>query len=162
MPLLVDGNNLIYAMAEVDRELSRAAMVEWIHFYCQQAGEAGHVVFDGPEPPGDLPAQIAAFADVQVSFSGHAAADRIILDCIAGDSAPKRLIVVSTDREIRTAAQRRRCQSVRSEDFARLLVKKRNQPPAPEPVEPEEKRRGLDPEQTRKWMREFGYEPPER
>jgi predicted RNA-binding protein with PIN domain len=161
MGLLIDGNNLLYALAEVDRQLSRAAMCEVIHLYCQAAGTSARVVFDGPEPLPDVAAQIAAQPDVAVSYAAPRSADEIIVEQIAADSAPKRLVVVSTDRQIRKAARRRKCQSVRSEHFAARIQKTLNQPPAPRPVEPEEKRKGLAPEQTRRWLREFGYEPPD-
>ncbi len=161
MALLIDGNNLLYALADVDRQLSRAVMCEMIHLYCQARQDVARVVFDGPEPLPDVAAQIAAHSDVAVTYAAPRSADEILVEQIAADSAPKRLVVVSTDRQIRKAARRRKCQALRSERFAARIQKTRNQPPPPPPVEPEEKRKGLAPEQTQRWLREFGYECPE-
>ena len=81
---------------------------------------------------------------IEMVFSGHARADDIIQARIASDSAPRRLTVVSTDREIRKVAHSRRCQICLSEQFAQALLdgtRHTHQPP--DATEPPEKRAGL-------------------
>ena len=69
--------------------------------------------------------------------------------------------MVSTDRQIRQAARRRRCKIVRSEDFAKLLIRLSEAPPKGPPAEPPEKRRGLPPGEADKWLKEFGLDAPD-
>lgn len=152
MPYLIDANNLIYALAEVGPEVDRDGLCELLAGLVA-AGEKVCVVFDGPEQPGNCRAVSAA--GIEALYSGHRLeADDLILDRIDDDTAPKRLTVVSTDKKIRTYARRRRCRTVASEQFARWLTRPR--PAGPDqPREPAEKRQGLGPEQTRRWLAEL-------
>jgi len=115
------------------------------------------VIFDGPAPYGSLARPIAA-AGVQVRYSGLRRADDLLLEAIAASTAPRRLRVVSSDRQIRAAARRRRCREITSQDFAQELLKTLERP-LPPPPEPPEKRAGSTPQQTRQWLREFGIDP---
>jgi hypothetical protein len=155
MPVLIDGNNLLHAVAEAGLAVERVDL-------CRLLGEllAGdekvHVVFDGHRPDRPEDEQLRR-SGVRVTFSRDAEADDVVMSLIARSSAPRRLEVVSTDAEIRQAARRRRCRVTRSDDYAkrlRGLLRRKNAPD--EPPEPPEKRHGLDPEQRRRWMREFG------
>ena len=155
MPYLIDGNNLIHALMEVGPEVRRVGLCE-VLAEALPAGEDVTVVFDGPHPEGGLPGELAERLEA-IFTPGHPA-DETICARIASDSAPRRLIVVSSDREIRRAATRRRCQSVTSEDFSRelcRLLRRASQTSAERP-EPPEKRSGLDEGQTDDWMRVFG------
>ncbi len=153
MPHLIDGNNLMHAIgSSVGRESLCALLADLPtdqHPVC--------VVFDGPSPPAGVARQIEQF-DVEVVYAAPKDADTILLMRIANNSAPRRLTVVSTDRQIRQAARRRRCQSVRSEDFAKTLLRTPRTGPNV-PPEPAEKQDGLAPHQTREWLREFGFDP---
>lgn len=108
MPMLVDGYNVLWhpmpvTLAGLDEAglaqlLSRGAF----------ARDRVTIVFDG-QPKG-IDASEAAAARATVLFSGPGkSADDMIIDRIAADSAPRRLVVVSDDREIQKAARRRRC-----------------------------------------------------
>ena len=155
MPYLIDGNNLIHALMEVGPEVRRVGLCE-VLAEALPIGEDITVVFDGPHPEGGLPGELAERLEA-IFTPGHPA-DETICARIDTDSAPRRLIVVSSDREIRQAATRRRCQSVTSEDFARevcRLLRKASQR-APRRPEPPEKRSGLDEGQTDDWLRLFG------
>ncbi|MFP3937633.1 MAG: NYN domain-containing protein [Phycisphaerae bacterium] len=150
----MDGNNLMHALAAVGADCSQSALCRMLGCLAEQ-GEGVSVVFDGRAPNPSLAAQLE---DVRVRtlYGGSREADTVILELIAADTAPRRLTVVSTDREIRAAARKRRCCVVTSEEFVPVLLKATRQ--RPPPAEPPEKRRGLTPEQTRKWLREFGFE----
>jgi len=157
MPYLIDGNNLIFAMMEVGPEIGRLGLCRLLATLVQ-AGQKVRVVFDGPPPPAPTAQQLID-TGIQASFCPKAPADREIIELIREDSAPKLLTVVSSDREIRRAAAPRRCKSISSEDFARSLCKippVSDGPPLPGHGEPNEKRKGLRPEQTKRWLKEFG------
>ena len=60
---------------------------------------------------------------IQFKFSGQAqSADTLILDLVARSNSPKRVIVVSSDREIQVMARRRRCQIIDSDRFLTQLT----------------------------------------
>ncbi len=167
VPLLIDGNNLLHALAKAGRAVSRSGL-------CRLLGElAGggrkvsrgrlmparslgtvRVVFDGRPPAGALAEQVAD-ERIDVVFSGRRSADEVIAESIAADSAPRRLTVVSTDRAIRKAARRRRCKVALSEDFAEELLRLLERPPRRSATEPAEKRRGLTPRQAEAWISEL-------
>ena len=114
-------------------------------------------MFDGPPPTGPRAEQIAD-ERIEVRYAADRTADEVIVEAIAADTGPRDLAVVSTDREIRRAAGRRRCRVVRSEDFADELIDAMNAPPRPEPTEPPEKRHGLSPEETDAWLEELNID----
>ncbi len=95
---------------------------------------------------------------ITVDYSRGRPADEVIIEHIRANSAPRRLTVVSTDREIRQAARRRRCKSVTSQDFAVLLEKLTEAPTQRRPSEPPEKTHGLSGKHVDEWMKEFGFE----
>jgi hypothetical protein len=157
MPFLIDGNNLMFALAGAGFEGNRSTLCDLLARLVAPRDRVC-LVFDGPAPEGGISQQMYR-PGVELIFSGRSSADRIILDRIAADSAPKRLTVVSTDHELRQAARRRRCRACRSEEFAKWLAR---QDRAPEqscgPQEPPQKRAGLSEEETQAWLREFGIE----
>jgi len=158
MPYLIDGNNLIFALAEVGPEVGRVGLCELLAGLVS-AGQKVRIVFDGPAPGPPADARIAE-TGVGASFCPGSPADDEIIACIDADSAPRLLTVVSSDRQIRRAAAKRRCTVVTSEDFARRLsqILRVANGPAAGRCEPREKRTGLTPEETRRWLAEFGLD----
>ena len=158
MPYLIDGNNLIFALAEVGPEVDRVGLCELLAGLVS-AGEKVRVVFDGPAPapPGD---RRIAETGVAVTFCPGSPADDEIIAQLETDTSPRLLTVVSSDRQIRRAATRRKCTSVTSEDFARRVsqILRVANGPAAGRCEPREKRTGLTAEETRKWLAEFGLD----
>mgnify|MGYP000580743778 CR=1 FL=1 len=163
MPFVVDGNNLIFALSEVGVEVDRGGLFRLLSRFIRSRKNLTRkttsrkvmcLVFDGPAPYGPLAKQ---FEDdyIDVKFAPASTADKIILEYISTDSAPRLLTVVSTDHEIRTAAKRRRCKSKSSEEFARILLRMLQKPPRHTPAEPPEKRIGLTPEQARAWLKDL-------
>ncbi len=158
MPVLIDGNNLLFAArdAQPDRPVGRARLCELLGQWSRRVREQTTVIFDGPTPPGELAAQIADRA-IEVGYSESEKADSLIIARIQSDSAARRLVVVSTDREIARAAKRRRASPMRSDEFWELLLADLARPPHT-PLEPIEKRRGLSKGQADDWLRELGFE----
>ena len=60
---------------------------------------------------------------IQFKFSGQTqSADTLILELVNRSNSPKRLIVVSSDREIQVLARRRRCRIIDSDRFLATLA----------------------------------------
>ncbi len=152
MPVMIDGNNLLHAWANVEGSIGRGELCALLG----RLGDRVSVVFDGPPPPDGVRNQIE-LTSVEAFFAAPKSADDIILQWIAEDTAPRRLTLVSSDRELRRAARRRRCRVYTSQQFVALLRRVLDEPADP-PSEPTEKRNGLAPEQTRKWLQEFGFD----
>ncbi len=159
MPYLIDGNNLMPALADAGPEVGREGLCRLL-LPLLEHGQAAHVVFDGPVPPAGVAAQIAQ-TGVKVTWSLARTADEVILKLLAQDTAPKLLTVVSTDKEIRRAAERRRCKIVTSQEFAAKLLHidaARRKPRGPKSPESRAKQRGLSEQETRRWLEEFGFD----
>ena len=154
VPLLIDGNNLMHALGKAGIQVDRTGLCRLLDELAS-AGERVRVVFDGPARSGSPSGQVEQ-ARIDVAYSGRGSADDVILREIAADTAPRRLTVVSTDREIRRAARRRRCKLATSDEFVRFLLRMRRRADRPRPTEPPEKRRGLTTEQASLWLRELG------
>lgn len=125
--------------------------------WARRTGEKVTVVFDGPAPPEQLTRQISN-ADVAVVYSGGGtSADEALRRTIDDDSAARLLLVVSSDREVARAARRRKAKTIRSDAFWAMVQRDlaRSQP---QPLEPPEKRRGLRPADTERWLRELGMD----
>ncbi len=165
MPLLVDGYNVLHttmppSLAGLDEaELCLAlGRSPW-------AGDGITVVFDGrvkPHGPALSPAD-----GVELIYSGpKRSADEVIIDAINASSAPRRLVVASSDREIQKAAKRRRAKTLSSGKLISLLVNTRTARPG------DAKRGGtggasggaiagpmLGEEEVEQWLKQFGIDP---
>lgn len=113
------------------------------------------LVCDGRDksPRGQVGARTA------IRYSGpDRTADDVILGILASHSAPRTVILVTSDRALAADARRRRAQTIRSEEFLAELARDeaaggRTSRGRPMPALPLD--RGL----VERWMREFGYEP---
>lgn len=155
--LIIDGYNLLWAAHKhpESSEITDLQLCYLIGRYLKILQRNGQIVFDGTGPPDKAP--FGRIGNLEVIFSGQITdADTLIETKIAADTAPKRLMIVSSDIRIKKAAQRAKAESVNSEQFysdmIRLLSQKRP------PREPPEKKLGLDEAQTRKWLEYFGLE----
>lgn len=158
MPVVIDGNNLLHAARDAedpDRLVGRSMMCDRLGAWARRRREQVHVVFDGPAPSAPLAGQIGHPA-IQTTYSGAGvSADAVVNDIIQTTSAPRRLVVVSSDREVARAAKRRRAIAIRSDEFW-ASVRRDLARPEPPRLEPEEKEAGLSPEATAGWLEEFG------
>ncbi len=158
MPLLIDGNNLQYAANDVgtsDLLIGRSMLCSEIGAWAKRRDQRVHIVFDGPVPSAQRAEQIGDPA-IEVSFSGAGvSADAVIARIVETDSAARRLLVVSSDREVAHAARRRQARVVRSDEFWTMLRRDLARP-EPEHVEPEEKETGSSPAAAQQWLDEFG------
>lgn len=156
--LIIDGHNLLHAITKagdgsvafIDIELS------WIiGRYLKLIGRKGEIVFDGTGPRDKSDFQ--KVDGVEVFFAGaRSDADSVIEEKIRINTAPRRLLIVSSDRRLRKAARTRKANSVKSEDFWKRVQKKLSQKrPIKEPLA---KRVGLSESETKQWLEYFGFE----
>ncbi len=157
MPVLVDGNNLLFAaraLQEGGSALGRSALCRVLGEWARRTGKKVHVVFDGRKPAPALQAQLGG-RYLALSFSGPASADEVIADMVGRDSAARRLLVVSTDRQVQRVARRRRAHVLRSDAFWIGMIRDLERP-VRLPIEPPEKRTGLSDGQSSDWLDYFG------
>lgn len=125
--------------------------------WARLTGEKVAVIFDGPAPS-ELVARQTGDPNVAVAYSGSGiSADDALNETIEADSAARLLLVVSSDREVARAARRRKAKTMRSDAFW-AMVQHDLERPKPQPLEPPEKRRGLGPTETERWLRELGLD----
>ncbi|MCY2932374.1 MAG: NYN domain-containing protein [Planctomycetota bacterium] len=154
MPYLIDGNNLLFALAQAGVYVERGGLAQLLEGLAARENQHVTVVFDGPERAGS-PRDELADVRVRIVYAAPRTADEVIEARIVADSAPRLVTVVSSDREILAAAHRRRCRGLSSELFTRHLLHK-PQPPAP--PEAAQRQGHLGPEETKRWLKEFGLE----
>ncbi len=159
IPVLIDGNNLMYAVweAEPERPMGRALLCRTLGDWARKTGASVRLVFDGPRPPAELEKQISD-PGVEVIYSARESADDILVSLIQRESAPRRLRVVSSDRAIASAARRRDARTVRSADFWRRVRSDLQREPST-PLDPPEKHgEPPSPADREHWLREWGFD----
>ena len=106
MPLLIDGYNLLHATGIVGPGHGagrlRAERLALLNFLAESIdpAELPHttVVFDAREAPPGLPRQSWSIGGITVRFATqYESADELIEELIQAASAPRRLVVVSSD-----------------------------------------------------------------
>jgi predicted RNA-binding protein with PIN domain len=123
MPLLIDGHNLIgkmegVSLADPDDE---AALVQRVRRYCLRHRRRATVVFDSGLPGG--PSRTLSSPEVKVIFAPTGSnADALIRHLLRQERDPAGLLVISSDRAIRAAAQARGARAITAEAFARQLT----------------------------------------
>lgn len=162
--LIVDGNNFL--MADLPAAVAGIGEAELCRLLAKSRYAAGFasvvVVVDGARTP--LRVQGSPVEAVELRFSGHGRpADDEIVELIDAHTAPRRLTVVSTDREVRAAARRRRCRSVTSEQFGHELARlvgrlRRGTPTGPPPAA--KPAAELSDEEVQRWLKEFDLDNP--
>ncbi len=158
MPIIIDGYNLLRWVQSIDpayADLDEAPLCRIISQYLIRTRSRAQIIFDGLGPPDKR--ELANIANMEVYFSGpDREADDIIEDKIEESSAPKGLVVVSSDRRIRAAAQRRKATSLKVDFFWLSLIDQLDKkPPTPEP---KEKRNGISEYEANQWLDEFGLD----
>lgn len=158
MPLIIDGHNLLWAIANTDEDFESISDVQLCRILSGFLGRTrtkGEVVFDGAGPP-DKNA-FNSVANIEIIFAGGGSdADSVIEDKIAASTAPRLLRVVSSDRRIRDAAKVRKAKVIKSEDF--WVEVKRQLGRRAREAEPRAKRAGLSESETKQWLEFFGFE----
>ena len=152
MPVIIDGYNLLRAIQKNDEQfetLTEAGLSRILSEYLKRKRDHGHIVFDGIGPPDK--SDLGGFENLEVYFSGaDTDADTVIEQKILDNTAPKSLLIVSTDRRLRAASGKRKAVSIRSELFFLEVIRQLDRKkPTPEP---KQKRQGLTESETETWM----------
>ena len=128
-------------------------MCRIIDQYLHLTNQKGELVFDGTGPPDK--SAFDNMVQLEVFFAGIGTdADTVIEDKIKANSAPRRLVIVSSDRRLRKAARARKAVSIKSDEFWINVNKQLDKKKLPR--EPGAKRRGLSESETDQWLDIFG------
>ncbi len=164
MSTLIDGYNLLHVTGIVGSgigpgtlERSRGALLNFIASTLPP-GELARttVVFDAREAPPGLPRELEHRGLKVLYASNYDDADELIEELIRGDSAPRQLVVVSSDHRVQRAARRRRATPVNSEIwYADVIQQHRARTGDKHPIEikPDGP---LSPAEVTAWLNEFG------
>lgn len=160
MHYLIDGHNLIAKMPDIDLADpdDEAQLVLRLRSWTAASRKRRVTVyFDGGLPGG--PAHDLSGARLKVIFaSAGRSADDLILRQIRKIKNPPEATVVTSDREILTAAERRKMPTISSEIFAESLEEEASERARPEPsAKPDEP--SLSEEEVAQWLELFGPEP---
>ena len=155
MPFLIDGYNLLRSVQkyETSADMTDAQLCRHIADFLRTVKDRGMIVFDGIGPPDKR--ELRGVRGLEIRFSGEKSdADTYIEWKIKENTAPRRLIVVSSDRRLRDAAGRRKAKSIPVDVFWPAMCR------ALENVsrtvsEPREKQKGIAAEQVDSWMDYF-------
>ena len=135
------------------------------------------VVFDAANPPKGRPDRFT-HSEMDVRFAvGYPTADDLLEEIIRAHHTPKRLMVVSSDHRVQTAARRRNARYFDSQPWIDALTDGKIHLAVPLPEAPggagEGDRKGQnggekparakkpriqDPKEVEEWMREFGFD----
>ncbi|MBN1765700.1 MAG: NYN domain-containing protein [Sedimentisphaerales bacterium] len=163
MPYLIDGYNLYHAAIKHNEEWSHFAPITlcaWIARDMHILGDLATIVFDGTKPQGRAET-VEPERTIKIIYSGpQSDADTVMETLIRKNTAPRRLIVVSSDNKIRKSARQRRCIIMGAKNYCDdLWNRSRLKPPSPK--EPRKKYRGVPDGELVQWLEMFGIDPEE-
>lgn len=171
--IIVDGYNLLHKI-RAGRQLSgpgnlrraRFAMIQTIagHFSPNEQVRLT-IVFDAAEPIEVDPSGRSESEGHQITIlyaSEFDSADTLISELLRKHSAPRQVIVVSSDRQVQQHARRRKASFVDSLEWFEQLPNRQTDVAEPHerPHDPIEALRNqpLDDEEKRFWLQEFGID----
>lgn len=164
MALLIDGYNLLHVTGIFGRgtgpgtfQRSREALLRFLAASLEPDERKNTtVVFDAAEAPPGLP-RVVDWQEMTVRYAkGYPDADTLIEELIQSDSAPRSLLVVSSDHRIQRAGRRRRAQTVDSETWYADLWQRRMQTrDSQQKPSPEKPRGELSAAEVEYWINEF-------
>jgi len=161
--LVIDTFNVLHVTGVLPPELAGpdAVQLAGLIRLSRWARTDVRLVCDGGGGRLVLPKELAKGSEIRLVFAGHGpdAADIMIEGIINADSAPRSLLVVSSDHRVLAAARKRRCSVLTSEQFlGRLADDASVHHQSPDAGETPGT---VDPKTLTMWMRLFGFEPSE-
>jgi predicted RNA-binding protein with PIN domain len=136
-------------------EFTDIQLCRMINEYVYKTKKKGCVVFDGVGPR--IKDAFNNLFNLEIIFSGTThEADDIIEKLILESSAPKNLAVVSSDRRIKKAAEKRKAESIDCIDFWTEVIKQLEKKKK-KAAEPQAKFIGISEAETEYWLKEFGF-----
>jgi predicted RNA-binding protein with PIN domain len=163
MSLVIDGYNLLHASGILGRgvgpgglERSRTALLNFLAESLDPSElQSTIVVFDAREAPPGLPRTIT-HRGIQVRYASPTGdADETIEQLIKENTAPRKLVVVSSDHRLHRAAKRRKARAVDSdvwyhEVLRKRMARERPQSGSAKPTGP------FSDVEVRNWLKRFG------
>ncbi len=157
--IIIDGHNLLHSIVKRSEEfetLSDVQLCRVLSKFLKLTGENGEIIFDGTGPRDK--SGFDNLPNLEVFFAGLGTdADTVIEEKIKLSTAPKLLMIVSSDRRLKDAGRRRKATVIKSEDFweqVQKQIKKKRKINK----EPPGKRGGITEAETNQWLRFFGLE----
>jgi uncharacterized protein len=164
MALLIDGYNLLHVTGLSGKgsspgafQRSREALLRFLAASLEPfERKVTTVVFDAADAPPGLPGTVT-HEEMTVRYAReYPDADTLIEELIKQESAPRKLVVVSSDHRIQRAAHRRRARTVDSDVWYADLWQRRVQSrSAAQQLVPEKPIGELAPAEIDYWVNEF-------
>jgi predicted RNA-binding protein with PIN domain len=156
--LIIDGYNLLHSVQNLldqPSDFTDVQLCRIINEYIYRTKKRGSIIFDGVGPK--IKDVFNNLINLEVVFSGTSReADDVIEKLILESTGPKNLIVVSSDRRIKTAAGKRKATAVDCVEFWTEVIKQLEKKKK-KAAEPQEKFVGISEAETEYWLREFGF-----
>ena len=163
MHYLIDGHNLIAKVADIAMDDPNDEALLVLRLRSWAAGSRKRlitVIFDRGLPGGR--SRFLSSGQLNVIFAPEGqTADTLLINRIRKAGNPAEYTLVSSDRQVLSAARARRMKSISAEDFAKRLGDSTQKPPAaPEPVSPAEADDpALSQEEVAEWLELFESAP---
>jgi hypothetical protein len=158
MPYIIDGSNLLRAIESDDERFEPVDQYQlcWtLSRFLGRISEQGQLIYDGTGPQDKQ--RLDNIHNLEVRFAGAGTdTDTVIEEIIKASPSPKDLVIVSSDRRLRRAAQQRRGKALRSDAFWETVLKEMQKKRAPR--EPSSKRHGLSESETEHWLDIFNVD----
>lgn len=168
--LIIDGYNLMHAAGMTRRTYGPGELEKWRNRFIAfvigrlspQERERTTIVFDAGDAPSNLERR-SKLDGVTIHFAPAGGdADSVIEHLIAVHSAPRQVHVISSDRRLQRAAQRRRAHAIDAGAFAEELARREESAPKRGPRVPEAKYTGeVSESEVESWLRIFDPSLPE-
>lgn len=119
MPYLVDGNNLLGAGRDRRLRIPTDEGELVLRLSAFAASRRAHltVVFDGARPTRSR----AAASRIRVRYAGKRIADDVIVDLVRSSGAPRDIVVVTSDRDLRSRVRSASGRVMGCREFAEAL-----------------------------------------
>jgi predicted RNA-binding protein with PIN domain len=164
MPNLIDGYNLLHATGILGRGRGRGSLARsreaLLNVLAQSLPEVDRerttVVFDARDPPWGVSRKLEHSGMTIYFASRDEDADSMIEELIKTDSAPRKLIVVSSDHRLQRAAKRRRATAIDSDRWFRELLQARQDGVATSAEEAAKPEGPFSAGEVDFWLRRFG------
>lgn len=157
MPLLLDAYNILHVVGVLPPDLAGIDLDELADLVADSRfrGDEAILVCDG------VPKRHAVtHPSVHVRFAGAGrTADETIVRLVRRSSAPKRITVVTSDREIVQAVRRRRAGVIPSDRFLAMLAEDHTRPGSPSRSSSTSAMHPSDRRQVDAWLRLFRVDP---
>ena len=165
MILIIDGYNLLFARKSRSRETGQSNFLEKSRETLLLLIETAipenlyqkiTIVFDGKTPS----KSIRKSSPISIIFSGEEKADELVIKIAKEESHPRKVTVVTSDREIIERLKPMGVKIIRSQDFIQeyLQLSVNSQDKQHTPALSKRKLYGISPEEAEKWLEIFGID----